>query len=190
MVLKAHEDKTFTGAMIASLSIPWGTSQFDHHSGDDRGVLPGTAADGQHDGPVGYHVVWPRDLYQVATAFIAAGDIASARSALDYLKRVQLTEEDGYWWFCQQPIAKAGAFSQNFWLSGRALWLGLLLDESALPVFLAWRFWQANALDLLVFFSQMIRPAVISLPASVLGHIKNVGRSGVSPHWHPPLPRW
>lgn len=159
MVLKAHEDKTFTGAMIASLSIPWGTSQFDHHSGDDRGVLPGTAADGQHDGPVGYHVVWPRDLYQVATAFIAAGDTASARSALDYLKRVQLTEEDGYWWFCQQPIAKAGAFSQNFWLSGRAHWQGLQLDETALPVILAWRLWQANALDLQEFYSQMIRPA-------------------------------
>jgi glucoamylase len=41
MVLRAHRDKTYPGAMIASLSVPWGNSR------DDRG---------------GYHLVWPRDL--------------------------------------------------------------------------------------------------------------------------------
>jgi glucoamylase len=32
-----------------------------------------------------YHLVWSRDLYQVATAQIAAGDLAAAERALDYL---------------------------------------------------------------------------------------------------------
>ncbi|HKO59606.1 MAG TPA: hypothetical protein VJV03_00470, partial [Pyrinomonadaceae bacterium] len=51
MVLKAHEDKTFRGANVASLSAPW---------------ITGTAANEPYVG--GYHLVWARDLYQVATA--------------------------------------------------------------------------------------------------------------------------
>jgi glucoamylase len=159
MVLKAHEDKRFPGAMIASLSIPWGTSQFDHHSGDDRGVLPGSQPDGYHDGPVGYHVVWPRDLYQVATAFLVAGDHTTALSALNYLKSVQFTHKDGNWFFCGRSIAKQGAFPQNFWLSGRTHWPGLQLDETAMPILLAWRLWQAQAISVEDYYTDMIKPA-------------------------------
>jgi glucan 1,4-alpha-glucosidase len=72
MVLKAHEDKTYRGAMIASLSIPWG--------GGSNANEPNVG---------GYHLVWSRDLYQVVTAFHALGDKASADRALDYLFRVQ-----------------------------------------------------------------------------------------------------
>ena len=79
MVLKAHEDKTFDGGMIASLTVPWGTSVTDDASGDERGILPGSGPDGYKDGPTGYHVVWPRDLYQVATAFIAAETLQRRR---------------------------------------------------------------------------------------------------------------
>jgi glucan 1,4-alpha-glucosidase len=106
MVLKAHEDKTYRGAMIASLSVPWGG---------------GASANEPQVG--GYHLVWSRDLYQVATAFYALGDKASADRALDYLFRVQ-----------QKPD---GSFPQNSWLDGRPFWGSLQMDEVAYPLVLA-----------------------------------------------------
>lgn len=108
MVLKAHEDKTYRGAMIASLSIPWGG---------------GSSANEPNVG--GYHLVWSRDLYQVASAFIALGDKASADRALDYLFRVQ-----------QKPD---GSFPQNSWLDGRPFWGSLQMDEVAYPLVLAYQ---------------------------------------------------
>jgi glucoamylase len=108
MVLKAHEDKTYRGAMIASLSVPWGG---------------GASANESEVG--GYHLVWSRDLYQVATAFLALGDRASAERALDYLFRVQ-----------QKPD---GSFPQNSWLDGRPFWGSLQMDEVAYPLVLAHR---------------------------------------------------
>src|SRR5205085_3095907 len=71
MVLRAHEDKTFRGAIIASMTIPWG---------DEVDASDGNAG--------GYHLVWARDLYEVATAFIAMGDRGTAGRALDYLFKV------------------------------------------------------------------------------------------------------
>ncbi|MFL6336021.1 MAG: glycoside hydrolase family 15 protein [Pyrinomonadaceae bacterium] len=108
MVLKAHEDKSYRGAMIASLSVPWGG---------------GASANEPNVG--GYHLVWSRDLYQVATAFMALGDKASAGRALDYLFRVQ-----------QKPD---GSFPQNSWLDGRPFWGSLQLDEVAYPLVLAYQ---------------------------------------------------
>ena len=67
MTLAAREDKTHRGAYIASPSMPWVWGQ---------GI----------DDPSGaYHLVWSRDLYQIATALLAAGDRAGAERALDYL---------------------------------------------------------------------------------------------------------
>jgi len=77
MVLKAHEDKTFRGAMIASMSIPWGFAV--------KSDTPGVG---------GYHLVWARDLYEAATGLLAAGDDGAAGRALDYLFHVQ-QEPDG-----------------------------------------------------------------------------------------------
>ncbi|HEX5709135.1 MAG TPA: glycoside hydrolase family 15 protein, partial [Pyrinomonadaceae bacterium] len=108
LVLKAHEDKTFRGAMIASLSVPWGG---------------GASANEPNVG--GYHLVWSRDLYQVATAFYALGDKASADRALDYLFRVQQKAD--------------GSFPQNSWLDGRPFWGSLQLDEVAYPLLLAYQ---------------------------------------------------
>nr|MDQ3743881.1 glucan 1,4-alpha-glucosidase [Acidobacteriota bacterium] len=108
MVLKAHEDKTYRGAMIASLSIPWGG---------------GSSANEPNVG--GYHLVWSRDLYQVATAFYALGDKSSADRALDYLFRVQQKAD--------------GSFPQNSWLDGRPFWGSLQLDEVAYPLVLAYQ---------------------------------------------------
>lgn len=74
-VLATHRDE-ISGAIIASLSIPWGYSKGD----DDLG---------------GYHLVWPRDLVETAGGLLAAGDAAAAKSVLDYLVATQ--EADGHW---------------------------------------------------------------------------------------------
>jgi glucoamylase len=108
MILKAHEDKTYRGANVASLSVPWG--------GGENANEPNVS---------GYHTVWSRDLYQVATAFTAMGDKAAARRALDYLFTVQ-----------QKPD---GSFPQNSWLDGRAAGGGLQMDEVAYPLILAYQ---------------------------------------------------
>jgi glucoamylase len=64
IVLRAHLDKTYPGAMVASLSVPWG----DH--GDERG---------------GYHLVWPRDLVECAGHCCARRQSEGARhAALSY----------------------------------------------------------------------------------------------------------
>jgi glucoamylase len=74
IVLRSHLDKTYPGAMVASLSIPWGDT------GDERG---------------GYHLVWPRDLVETAGALLALGAEREARDTLRYLIATQL--EDGRW---------------------------------------------------------------------------------------------
>jgi glucoamylase len=69
-VLLAHEDKTYSGAFVASASIPWGQAKSD----DDLG---------------GYHLVWTRDMVQTASAMIACGRAETARRALVYLACTQ-----------------------------------------------------------------------------------------------------
>jgi glucoamylase len=69
-VILTHEDKTYSGAFIASASIPWGASKGD----DDLG---------------GYHLVWTRDMVQSATALLALGQSATALRALVYLACTQ-----------------------------------------------------------------------------------------------------
>ena len=65
-LLLAHEDKTFAGAMIASLSIPWGEASSDDNIG-------------------GYHLVWTRDLVNSATGLLASGNFRTPLRALIYL---------------------------------------------------------------------------------------------------------
>jgi glucoamylase len=69
-VILAHEDKSYSGAFIASASIPWGASKSD----DDLG---------------GYHLVWTRDMCQTATAMLACGRVETALRALVYLACTQ-----------------------------------------------------------------------------------------------------
>jgi glucoamylase len=69
-IVLTHEDKTYSGAFIASASIPWGASKSD----DDLG---------------GYHLVWTRDMVQSATALLACGRTETARRALVYLAVTQ-----------------------------------------------------------------------------------------------------
>ena len=101
-MLRTHESKRVEGGIIASLSIPWGFSKPD----DDLG---------------GYHLVWPRDLVEIAGGFVAIGAHEHVRRVLRYLQVTQ--EADGHW-------------SQNMWLDGRPYWHGVQMDETALPILL------------------------------------------------------
>ncbi|MBI1397160.1 MAG: glycosyl hydrolase [Betaproteobacteria bacterium] len=74
MVLRTHQDKTYPGAMVASLSVPWGNTR------DERG---------------GYHLVWPRDLVECAGALLELGSLPEARDILRYLVATQYP--DGHW---------------------------------------------------------------------------------------------
>jgi len=115
MVMRASEDKTFRGASIASPTMPW-------HWGD-HSIEKGPSA--------AYHLVWSRDLYQVATAQLAAGDVASASRELDYLLFRQ-----------QKPD---GSVPQNSFVDGREKWTSTQMDEVAFPIVLAWQLGRSDA---------------------------------------------
>src|SRR5438128_5248404 len=73
-LLLSHEDKTYPGAFIASLSIPWGEARGDNDEG-------------------GYHYVWTRDMVNTAMGLLAAGNTLAALRALIYLATIQ--HDDG-----------------------------------------------------------------------------------------------
>ena len=73
-VLKTHEDRMFPGAIVASMSTPWG----------NRTNTLG-----------GYHLVWPRDATLAAFALLAAGEVDDARRILGHMIAVQ--GPDGRW---------------------------------------------------------------------------------------------
>jgi glucoamylase len=112
MVLRVHQDKTFPGAMVASLSVPWGNS---------------------NDNTGGYHLVWPRDLVESAGGLLALGAVAEARDILRYLVATQLAAGnwaqnqwlDGkpFWGGCQLdeaafPVLLAAALAERDALDG------------------------------------------------------------------------
>lgn len=91
MTVKAHEDKTFPGAWIASLTTPWGQ----------------VANAEQHR--EGYHAVWARDMYQSVTALLAAGDTDAARRGVEWLFKYQ-QQPDGHF---PQTSKVDGTVGQN-----------------------------------------------------------------------------
>jgi glucoamylase len=99
-VLNMHQSKLFPGAVVASLSIPWGETKGDDNIG-------------------GYHLVWPRDLVESASGFLAIKSNEEVYKVLNYLMSTQ--EKDGKW-------------SQNMWLNGVPNWTALQMDEIALPI--------------------------------------------------------
>jgi len=111
MTLAASEDKTHRGAYVASPTSPW--------------------AFGRDDPSAPYHLVWSRDLYQIATGLLAAGDRGGANRALDFLFDVQ-----------QKPD---GSFPQNSRVDGTPVWGGLQLDEVAFPIVLAHQLGRSDA---------------------------------------------
>jgi glucoamylase len=120
MEVKADEDKTYVGAFVAAPTVPWG----DNVSADS-----GTGTDGAH----GYHVVWTRDEYEMATALLAAGDTTDALAALNYIFSY---EEES-----------SGAVKQNTWLDGTAVFGSLQMDEVADPIILAWQLGATSSTD-------------------------------------------
>src|SRR5207253_5331611 len=69
-VLKASEDKTFPGAIVASLASPWG-----------QAVPAGLAADREPSYFGSYREVVARDLYEAFTGLMAGGDVSRALAA-------------------------------------------------------------------------------------------------------------
>ncbi len=88
-LLLANEDKLYPGAMIASLSIPWGEDKSD----DDLG---------------GYHLVWTRDMVSSASALLAVGDTTTPLRALIYLDITQRDDGGFYqnFWIDGSPYWK------------------------------------------------------------------------------------
>ncbi|WP_281214013.1 glucan 1,4-alpha-glucosidase [Shewanella insulae] len=138
MVLKAQEDKTHAGALIASLSNPWG---------DSVSAVTGST---------GYKAVWPRDFYQCAMAFLAMGDTQTPKVAFEYLKKVQVTAATpGY-------SGVPGWFLQKTHVDGQIEWVGVQLDQTAMPIMLGWKLWQADVLsddEIASWYQTMLKPA-------------------------------
>jgi glucoamylase len=110
VVNAASEDKRNPGAFVASPSMPWVWGQ----------EVPDLSSPSE-----AYHLVWARDLYQHATALLAAGDRPAADRALDFV--------------LQHQQAADGSVPQNTDVRGAPVWDSLQLDEVALPLVLAWQ---------------------------------------------------
>jgi glucoamylase len=147
-VLLAHEDKVFQGALVASLSIPWGETKGDQDLG-------------------GYHLVWTRDLVQSAKALLATGQTGTPLRALLYLAAIQRSD---------------GSFPQNTWIDGRTYWSGLQLDQIALPMLLARRLQEHDALGLFNPRTMIVRAVgYLILRGPVTGQDRWEENAGYSP---------
>ncbi|MGH9856971.1 MAG: glycoside hydrolase family 15 protein, partial [Acidobacteriota bacterium] len=122
-LLLAHEDKTFPGAMIASLSIPWGESLSDS------------------DGLGGYHLVWTRDMCNSAAALLASGNVKTPLRALIYLAATQL-QNGGFhqnFWISGEPYWQGVQLDEVAFpviLAWRLRELGALEDFDPYPMVL------------------------------------------------------
>ena len=116
MEMKADEDKTYVGGFVASPTDPWGASD-------------SAASTGNH----GYHLVWTRDEYEMATALLAAGDSTDASAALSYILKYE--------------VESSGEVKQNTWLNGDQEWSGQQMDEVADPLILAYQLGDTSSTD-------------------------------------------
>jgi glucoamylase len=115
-VLKASEDKTFPGAIVASLASPWGQAVSAGATPNGRPVFFGS-----------YREIFARDLYEAFTGLLAAGDLATARDTVRFL-------------FDRQQLGD-GRFPRNSLLNGATApdTGGDQLDESSYPILMAWQ---------------------------------------------------
>jgi glucoamylase len=110
-VVKASEDKTFPGAIVASLASPWGQAV---SAGDPNNTYFGS-----------YREVFARDLYETWTALFVAGDLQTARDTVTFLfERQQLPD---------------GSMPRNSLVNGKPApdSFGTQLDETAYPILMA-----------------------------------------------------
>jgi len=111
-VVKASEDKTFPGAIVASLASPWGQAV---SAGDPNNTYFGS-----------YREVFARDLYEAWTGLVADGDLATARDAVTFLfDRQQQTD---------------GSMPRNSLVNGKLApdSFNTQLDECSYPILMAW----------------------------------------------------
>jgi glucoamylase len=110
-VLKASEDKTFPGAIVASLASPWGQAV---SAGDPANTYFGS-----------YREVFARDLYETFTGLMASGDVATAKDTVRFL-------------FNRQQQAD-GSIPRNSLVNGESApdSFGTQLDEVAYPILMA-----------------------------------------------------
>ena len=110
-VIKASEDKTFPGAIVASLASPWGQAI---SAGDPANTYFGS-----------YREVFARDLYEAWTGLIADGDLATARDATLFL-------------FDRQQLPD-GSMPRNSLVNGKTApdSFGTQLDETSYPILMA-----------------------------------------------------
>ncbi|MGB0833995.1 MAG: glucan 1,4-alpha-glucosidase [Psychrobium sp.] len=138
LVLKAQEDKTHAGALIASLSNPWGD------------------AVSAEKGHTGYKAVWPRDFYQCAMALLALGDEETPLVSFNYLEKVQVSDK------FKENKGDGGWFLQKTHVDGTIEWVGVQLDQTAMPIMLGWKLWQNKVLSddqLVAWYNKMLKPA-------------------------------
>ena len=128
-VLKASEDKTFPGAIVASLASPWGQAVA---AGDPAQTYFGS-----------YREVFARDLYETFTGLLAAGDTDTAEDTVRFL-------------FEHQQLSD-GSFPRNSLINGKLApdSFGIQLDEVAYPILMA----RTVGLDDADFYANDIRPA-------------------------------
>lgn len=144
LMLKVQEDRTYAGALIASLSNPWGDTV--------DASKPST----------GYKAVWPRDFYQCAMALAALGDRQTPLAAFRYLPQVQVKATT------PGNIGVGGWFLQKTWVDGTTEWVGVQLDQTAMPIMLGWKLWTLGWLpeaELKAYYGKMIKPAADFLVA-------------------------
>lgn len=80
----------------------------------------------------GYHLVWPRDLVETSWGFLALDAKENVLQVVNYLAATQ--EADGRW-------------PQNMWLDGKPYWMGLQMDQVALPLLIVNSCYQYELLD-------------------------------------------
>ncbi len=134
-VLKASEDKTFPGAISASIASPWGQAT---SAGDPANTYFGS-----------YREVFARDLYEAWTGLIADGDLATARDAVNFLFLRQ-----------QQPD---GSMPRNSLLNGKTApnSFNTQLDEVSYPILMADQMGMFGS----TLYQQHVKPAALFIVA-------------------------
>lgn len=138
LMLKVQEDRTHAGALIASLSNPWGDTVDASKSS------------------TGYKAVWPRDFYQVAMALAALGDKETPLAAFNYLPQVQVGPNT------PGNTGVGGWFLQKTHVDGELEWVAVQLDQTAMPIMLGYRLWKLGWLSdaqMTEHYNAMLKPA-------------------------------
>ncbi|MGN6422095.1 MAG: glucan 1,4-alpha-glucosidase [Asticcacaulis sp.] len=138
LTLKTQEDHTSAGALIASLSNPWGDALETDVSS------------------TGYKAVWPRDFYQVAMALAALGDKQTPVAAYRYLPTVQVRPDT------PGNTGVSGWFQQKSHVDGTPEWVGVQLDQTAMPILLGARLEKLGLIshdELMTSYKTMLKPA-------------------------------